>query len=87
MQIFEVKADKLIFLKYKYIGLSSYDMQPVNNFQMKKLQILSHFSGVLLQAGETQSALAGELATYETELDESILAPLQKIGEVCKILL
>lgn len=62
-------------------------MQPVNNFQMKKLQILSHFSGVLLQAGETQSALAGELATYETELDESILAPLQKIVEVCKILL
>ena len=36
----------------------------------------------MLKAGEAQGAIAGELATYETELDEHVLAPLHDLTEV-----
>lgn len=39
-------------------------------------------SSVLSAAGEAQSALAGELASCETEIDNQVLAPLQKMLEV-----
>ena len=35
----------------------------------------------MYSAGECQQAISGELATYETELDEHVLAPLHDLTE------
>ncbi|XP_057311102.1 rho GTPase-activating protein 44-like isoform X2 [Hydractinia symbiolongicarpus] len=43
---------------------------------------MSILGSVLMSAGETQSVISAELATYETEIDETVLAPLQKLIEV-----
>lgn len=36
----------------------------------------------MLKAGEAQSAIAGEVATCETELDAYVLSPLHELTEV-----
>ena len=41
----------------------------------------------MLKAGEAQSAIAGEVATCETELDGQVLAPLHELTEVGLLLL
>ena len=48
-------------------------------------QIYLFFRLVLLQCGEVQCGLAGELANCDMEVDENVLGPLTKVLDVSEM--
>ncbi len=57
------------------------------NFEMSLDTIFEFLNDriVLLQCGETQAALAGELANCDMEIDEKVISPLSKLLEVSRL--
>ena len=60
-------------------------LQPLS-VELRRLKIFVRFiffcRSVLLVCGETESALGGELANCEADIDENVLNPLTKVLEV-----
>ena len=48
----------------------------------RRIRVVFVFRNVLMTAGEAQTTIASELAVCESEIDEQVLGPLNKILEV-----